>query len=377
VNFFATTVKSSAFGSPTDTATGNYTATLTATIGSKTHTAVITFNVLDFSLGPVFCPGTTPIFTSPDLFATIGAVNYDPVFVGAQCNTLTVTTQTVAQGGSDGLGVGLVGGTLWMQVNALGGFVSNGSNGNGVAAVNPQLPGRGAATGVFVPELGFRVCLAQTFWANGTQIPYKYLQANGPIIAPGEGLYVDIGFNMGCRFDAGAYPADFANPDGFIKNPDFLAITAQSLTNTLPGTYFFNICALAGSLFNCQRLTLVVVQAPIVHQFVYLHTVSIAAGGIQSFKLGVTNPDLTNVVYAQVTVTGTGSGGDTFTVQTAVIKINPNANTNNLALSVKLTPAEVGETFTFTSFVSVGVSPTGLTGASTLQTVSAIFIVVK
>jgi hypothetical protein len=379
-NFFATTVKAGAFGSPTDTATGNYTATITATSGSVSHQTVITFSVFDFGLGPTYCPGNTPVVISPDDdFAGgngAGTINYDPVFIGAQCNTLTITTQTVAQGGSDGLGVGLEAGTLWMTVKAFGGLVSNAFNGNGVAGLNPQLPGRGAATGVFVPELGFRVCLAQTFWANGTQIPYSYLQAHGPIIAPGTGQWMPFGpFNFGCRFDAGAYPHDIAASHP-TNNVDFFAVAAQSLSTTLPGTYLFNICGLSGSLFNCQRLTLVVVQAPVVHQFVYAHTVSIAAGGIQSFKLGVTNPDLTNAVYVQVTVTGTGSGSDTFTAQTAVFKINPNANSNNIVLSVKLTPAEVGETFTFTSFVSVGISPTGLTGASTLQSVSATFTVV-
>jgi hypothetical protein len=367
-NFFATTVKASAFPSATDTATGSYTVTITATTpGFAPHTAKITFNVFDFSFGPSYCSGSTSIETTPN-------ANYDPVFVGGLCDTMTITTQTVAQGGSDGQGVGLEAGTLWLQVNALGGLSTNGFNGNGIAGLNPQLPGRGAATGVFVPELGFRVCLAQTFWANGTQIPYSYLQAHGPIIAPGTGSLLGFGFNFGCRFDAGAYPNDVANPGVPFNNPDFIAVAGQALSTTLPGTYLFNICALSGSLFNCKHYTLVVVQAPTVHQFVYLHTVSISAGGVQTFKLGVTNPDLTNAVFAQVTVTGTGSAGHTFTVQTAVFQINPNANTNNLALSVTLT-ASKGETFVFTTSIAVGVLSNALTGVSTLSSVSASFTV--
>ena len=377
-NFFATTVKAGVFPSSTDTATGNYTATITATSGSVSHQVIITFTVFDFSLGPTFCPGDTPIFTSPNLFSGAGVVNYDPVFVGAHCTTLTVTTQTVADGGSDGLpeGVGREGGTLWMQVNALGGFASNGLNANGVAALNPQLPGRGASSGVSVPELGYNVCLAQTFWANGTQIPYSYLQAHGPIIAPGAGLYVDIGFNQGCRFDGSAYPHDIANPDGVFNNPDFLAVTAQSLSTTLPGTYFFNICALSGALFNCQRLTLVVVQAPVVSQFLYTHIAgfSVSKGG--HFNVVVSNVSPTTTIFAQVTVTGTGSSGDSFLLQSKVIKIAPNTLSNTIALFVTLTSAEIGETFTFTSFIAVGTSSTGLTGASTLQSVSATFTVV-
>jgi hypothetical protein len=368
-NFFATTVKGSAFPSATDTATGNYTVTITATTpGFTPRTATITFNVFDFSFGPSYCSGSRSILTTPN-------ANFDPVFVGGVCDTMTITTQTVAQGGSDGQGVGLEGGTLWLQVNALGGLTTNGNNGNGIAGLNPQLPGRGAATGVFVPELGFRACLAQTFWANGTQIPYSYLQAHGPIIAPGAGLYLTVGFNFGCRFDAGAYPNDVANPGVPFNNPDFLAVTAQALSTTLPGTYSFNICGLSGSLFNCKHYTLVIVQAPFVHQFAHIGHVSLSANGGQAFKLGVSNVD-PNTIYVQVTFSGTGSAGDSFTVQTAVVSIAPFANANNLAVPVALTPKMVGEVFTFTTTIAVGISPTALTGVSTLNAVSSTFTVV-
>jgi hypothetical protein len=147
-----------------------------------------------------------------------------------------------------------------------------------------------------------------------------------------------------------------------------------------------NVCGLIGTLLNCQMVTLIVVSAPIVHQFVYLHKVSIGAGGVQTFKLGVTNPDLTNAVFAQVTVTATDSVGNAFTVSTAVFKINPNANTNNLALSLTFTKAFIGDTFTFSSSVlvsavdpgAVAVDPVNGTtsaGTSTIQSIIATFTV--
>lgn len=371
--FSGGTVKIGTSPNPANTATGNYTATITATSGSLSHSVAITFNVFDFSLGPNYCAGSSQtIYTSPDTF-------FNPVSVGETCNTFTLTTQTTAQGGGQS--------TLWMQVNSLGGFATHGAAGTGVvAAVNPTGPG----TGSRVPELHRNVCFFQTYFANGTQLSRAYIQANGPVVRAGP-----VG---GCRFSfAYAVPNDIdavacVPPDNVAlldcanaNNPDFFAIYADSLSHTLPGTYLVNVCGLVGTLLNCQMITLIVVSAPIVHQFVYTHSVSIGSGGVQSFKLGVTNPD-THVVYAQVTVTGTGSFGDTFTVTTGVFKINPNANANNLALSVRLTRAEIGETFTFSSSIlvsavdagAVAVDPingTTSAGTSTLSSVTATFSV--
>lgn len=376
VGLAASTIKIGTSPNPGNTATGNYTLTITATGASSPHTAIITFNVFDFSLGPNFCAGNNQIiFTSNanDAFFT-------PVSVGAQCNTFTVTTQTTAQGGGQS--------TLWMQVNSLGGLQTHGAAGTGVvAAVNPFGPGRGTR----VPALHRNVCFFQVFLPNGTQLSRPYIAANGPIVRAGP-------FG-GCRFSfAYAVPNDVDSPTcspgmvnatcAVVNNVDFYAVTADALPNTLPGTYLINVCGLIGTLLNCQMVTLDVVQAAIVHQFVFTHTVSVSTGGLQSFKLGVTNPDLNFAVFAQVTVTATDQFGGSVSVSTAVIKINANANANNLALSLKFTSADVGKTFTFsTSILESATDPGAVTvdqvngttsaGTSTEQSVIAIFTVVN
>jgi len=143
----------------------------------------------------------------------------------------------------------------------------------------------------------------------------------------------------------------------------------------LPGTYLVDVCGLTGTLINCQRVTLIIVRAPHNGQIVYSHKVSIAAGGVQSFKVGVTNFATQNI-YAQVTITGTGNLGDTFTVQTAIVLIAPGASANNLVATLTLTPAEIGETFTFSASVAVSATdPGALTGFSSLQAGTAHFTV--
>src|SRR5205809_3412362 len=149
--FSGGTVKIGATPNPGNTATGDYVATITATSGSISHSVTLTFNVEDFVLGPSYCSGNTQIDTTPD-------AENSPVFVGEQCNTFTMTTQTVAQGGAQG--------TLWMQVNALGHLQTFGSDGFGIQGGDPSGPGRGRA----VPELQRNVCFFQTFFANGTEV---------------------------------------------------------------------------------------------------------------------------------------------------------------------------------------------------------------
>jgi hypothetical protein len=270
---------------------------------------------------------------------------------------MTLTTQTEASGGAPAI--------LWMQVNALGGLQTNGNAPSSIAGLNPTGPGRG----VRVPELGHRACILQTFFANGTQASTDYLRLNGPVVRPGT--------FSGCRFDAAAFPNDVANaPVGSNSffNVDFFAVTASALTNTLPGTYFVNVCGEQGLLLNCQMITLIVVQAPKLHQFVYSHTVSFSSlpSGVLSFKMGLSNYDTTTTLLVQVTITGTGSLGDSFTVPSAVLTIPALTSLNNIVLSTTLTRSEIGETFIWSTSIAVSATDAGaLTGTSTLATTQA------
>jgi len=371
--FSGGTVKIGTSPNPGNTATGSYVATITATSGSLSHSVTVTFNLFDFSLGPNFCAGNTPIFTSPDAF-------FNPVSVGEQCNTFTATTQTVAQGGAQS--------TLWMQVNSLGGLQTFGADGTGVvAAVNPLGPGRGS----FVPELHRSVCFFQTFFANGTELSRSYIRANGPVVRAGP--------FSGCRFSfAYAVPNDVeaapcippdvpSNLDCAVaNNVDFYAITADVLSHTVPGTYLINVCGLVGTLLNCQMVTLIVINAPVVNSFIWTNKNSISARLGGHFQLMVTNVDPTFSIFTQVSITGTGSFGDSFTVTAKPINSLTPGTFNAYNLFVAFTSSEVGETFTFSSSIlasavdhgAVAVDPVNGTtsaGTSTLLAITATFTV--
>jgi len=396
VAFFASTVGGLASTGPDYTATGNYTATITARSGSLTHMAVITFHVADFSIGPSFCTGNDFVQTSPDslsatVFDNANGVDFAGQFIGTPCGSLTITDQpnpllpylsifsSPAQ-------------ILWVQASALGGFATNGWDGTpSVSALNSQLPSAGVTVPqlapVFGPDEPNKVCFVRTFWANGTQIPYSYLAANGPVIVPSSGLYPFLGIidpedfaglsNWGCRFDNAAYPRDMGNPSfnqrfgtnyQTINNPDFWGVTAFSLVGTLAGTYTFQFCANNGSVQHCETYTLNVIHAPTVNQLTYTHKLSIGkTGGVQSFKVGINNPD-SHTIYAQVTVTAIGSLGDTFTVTSPVVTIAPSSSATNIPLSITVSPSMIGETFTFSTSIAVGLDPVNLDGTSTKAT---------
>jgi hypothetical protein len=423
IQFFASTIGGdAAINAGTATKTGNYTAALTATIGGVTHIVPIKFNVEDFSVGPGFCSGNNFVQTSPDSYdatvftnTTLTGGDIAGQTIGTPCNSLTITDQpnlifpylsifsSPAQ-------------ILYVQTNALGGYLTDGFNGlPSVSAVNFALPGRGIKVpqlaSILGPNVPAKACMVPTFWANGTQIPYAYLAANGPLILPDSGLFPFLGVidpahfagvsNWGCRFDNAAYPRDVGNQpelnsfmNGFgkgtgnfglcfpnfgpstpcdyknINNPDFWGVTAMALQGTLAGDYTFLQCANNGAVQHCHSYGLTVLPAPVLHQLVVKKSISFSAsGGSIPFRIGVTNPSLDHSVFVVVSVTGIGSFGDTFSATTGLLTIAPNANVNNVALSAPLTRSEIGETFTFSFSIAVGTDPNNLDGTSTEQSI--------
>jgi hypothetical protein len=435
VTFFASTVGAS---SPsTQTSTGNYTATVTVTVNGVPLQTTISFNLIDFSIGPTFCTGSNLVASSESDFGSLDSPQFlndtfAGIFIGSACNSLTITSQPNIQPlflGGAFFGPVTNGQVLYVKSNAFGGLntglTTNGWNGlPAIGFINNQIPGNG----IPIPQLavdfpvngthGFTwpsyACLLPTFWANGTQIPYSYLQQNGPLIIPGSGVWAFFSTlfhhhppvpivppgalgNWGCKFDATGWPNDAGvwNPDPNTgtgdclhpaqatsddcgngvhvpryNNPDYSPIVAMAIQGTKPGLYSFQICGQNGVLQHCQTLTLNVVTPPNVHQFVAPKSVSFASsGGLVTFKLGIDNP-YSQTVFVQNTVTAVGSFGDVLTATTPVLAIAPGGAANNVFLSLQLTASMVGETFTFSQSMAVGTDAVNLNGTSTVTSSS-------
>ena len=434
VTFFDSTVGAS---SPsTETNTGNYTATVTVTINGVPESTVITFTVIDFSIGPTFCTGSNLVATSESDFGSLDSPEFlndtfAGIFIGSQCNSLTISSQpNILPPFLGGAFFGPVTNAqaLLVKTNAFGGLntglQTNGFNGvPAIGFINGQILGNG----VPVPQLavdfpvngthGFTwpsyACLLPTFFANGTQIPYSYLEQNGPLIIPGSGVWAFFSTlfhhhppvpivppgalgNWGCKFDATGWPndagvfnsdpatgtGDCTNPGAATSddcgngvhvprynNPDYSPVIAMSIVGTLPGIYHFQLCGQAGVLQHCEMLTLNVVN-PNIHQFVAPKSVSFSASGGQvTFKLGIDNPSSPAVtIFVQDTVTAVGSFGDVLTAVTPILQINPGGAANNVQLTFVLTSSMIGETFTFSQSMAIGTDPVNLNGVSTQST---------
>jgi hypothetical protein len=244
-----------------------------------------------------------------------------------------------------------------VTVTSLGGF--NPDAGNAVSAVPsgwtgvPTIPVRAS----LVPELGMKVCLLDTYYANGTQIPFKVLAQNGPV------AWVSETARCG-RNDGFAVPTPGV-PDFLFDQNGVAGIQFAALSNTAPGTYHVKVITISGAQTNSLTVDLVVVQAPFVHQLAQLSTVSFSAsGGVVRFKVGVSVPGATGV-FINVQISAVSSGGQFVSGTSGTFAVNPGGNVNNIPIAITLKPSAIGQTFSLQATIMVGLAANALTGTST------------
>jgi hypothetical protein len=256
-----------------------------------------------------------------------------------------------------------------VTVTALGGLNSEG--GTAVSAVpsgwypgTPLIPIRRTS----VPELGRSLCLLDTFYANGTQIPFSVLRLTGPV------AWVGITARCG-RNDGFAVPTP-GSPDVFTDAHGVAGVQIAALSNTAPGTYTIKLIALFGLLTRSFTFTLVVLPAPFIHQLVYIHNPSFSAsGGVETMKVGISVPGTTNV-FVNVQITAVGSAGQFISGTSGTFLVNAGGNANNIAITIPLTKSATGQTFSFSATIMVGLTADALTGTSTQSSIfGATFIV--
>ncbi len=311
---------------PLSVATAFYKGTVTGTSGTTTASGTVIFNVQDFAMS-------------------------------AQFPTFAITNQT-----------GIISQDI-VTVTALGGL--NGEGGNAVSAVpsgwypgTPPLPIRRTN----VPELGRSLCLLDTFYANGTQIPFSVLRLTGPIAW--------VSFTARCgRNDGFAVPTP-GSPDVFTDANGVPGIQIRALSNTAPGTYTIKLIAIYGIITRSITITLVVLPAPFIHQLVYIHNLSFSAsGGVETMKVGISVPG-TSSVFVNVQITAVGSAGQFVSGTSGTFLVNGGGNANNIAINIPLTKSAIGSTFSFQAIIHVGLAPDALTGTSTQSDIFAATFVV-
>lgn len=312
---------------PLTVATGFYTATITGTSGTTTGSGTLSFNVEDFAMAP-------------------------------QYSTVTVTNQT-----------GIVSHDV-ITVTSLGGLNAEGA---ALVAATPSAwyPGSPAVPvrSTLVPELGQKLCLLDTYYPNGTQVPFSVLRLNGPIAWVGDTARCG-------RNDGNAFPLP-GTPDVFIDENGVAGPQIQVLSHTAPGLYTVKLIAIYGLLTREVTFKVNVIQAPIIHQLAQF-TTSLsfsASGGKASFKVGITSPGASNV-YVNVQITAVGNNGQFASGTSGTFKVNGGGNANNIPVTIPLKMSAIGGTFSLQAIISVGLSPDALTGTSIVNVAGSTFAVI-
>ncbi len=296
---------------PLSVATGFYMATITGTL---------LLNIEDFSMTP-------------------------------QYSTVTVTNQT-----------GIVSNDV-ITVTSLGGLNAEGA---ALVAATPSswYPGTPAVPvhSTLVPELGQALCLLDTYYPNGTQIPFSVLRLNGPIAWVGDTARCG-------RNDGNAFPLP-GTPDVFIDENGVAGPQIQVLSHTAPGVYTVKLIAIYGLLTREVTFKVNVIQAPFIHQLAQFSSILSfsASGGKASFKVGISSPGSSNV-YVNVQITAVGSNGQFASGTSGTIKVNAGGNVNNIPITIPLKMSSIGGTFSLQAIIMVGLSPDALTGTSILNNV--------
>jgi hypothetical protein len=306
---------------PLTVATGFYMATITGASGTTTGSGILFFNVEDFSMTP-------------------------------QYSTVTVTNQT-----------GIISHDV-ITVTSLGGLNAEGA---ALVAATPSAwyPGTPAVPvqRTLVPALGQKLCLLDTFYPNGTQIPFSVLRLTGPIAWVGETTRCG-------RNDGNAFPLP-GTPDVFVDQNGVAGPQIQVLSNTAPGLYTVKLIAIYGLLTREVTFKVNVIQAPIVHQLAqFSSSLSFSAsGGKASFKVGITSPGASNV-YVNIQLIAVGSNGQFASGTSGTFKVNGGGNANNIPITIPLKMSAIGGTFSLQAIITVGLSPDALTGTSILNNIS-------
>jgi hypothetical protein len=163
-----------------------------------------------------------------------------------------------------------------------------------------------------------------------------------------------------------------------------LTITA---TSTALGTYLVNITGTSNHLSHTTTVTVTVstpnthVLPPTLTQAIWAHRLSLSeTNGVQTWQLGIRNPNHNTIIYASIRIVGADSLNTTrFTLNTPVYQLNPSQSIMNIQETQTFTTQEIGTIFTITITVQWGLthttSPTALpftttsirTGSFTIQ----------
>jgi hypothetical protein len=339
--FVATVAKATA-------GTGLYVVSFSATGGGKTHTTTLQIWVIDFTVS-----AQDSVVTMANVPGTFGQ---DPLTIGAIGAPFNETGFNVNPGFTEGTA----------QFPLV--YYSTSGSGPKFNATSTGLDTSFTSQRCFLEVFDSHGNLIMPVVANG-----KVQSFAGPLVHLNGDQFGFPPNGNGCRFDSFWY-VDPLNGNAFTNffpgGTDTNLVTIEPLLTTPLGTYTALVCLQAGGDINCVNITINMVAppvAPALDQFTgRTPTVSLAAGGIGNFKVGVFNQDPSRTVYVSVTITAVSLDGTiTVTATSGVVAIPAGSKVNNIPISIDLSAVPAGTTLNENLVINYGVAPHYLTLTST------------
>jgi len=145
-------------------------------------------------------------------------------------------------------------------------------------------------------------------------------------------------------------------------------VTVSTNANTAPGNYVLTVTGTRGLSSSSNYVSIEVLPAPpLFAQLQWRERVPVTDnGGVQTFVVGVVNPNVAVTFYARIQVSIISDTGTRILfVSSVVLQLLPGQTLSDIPLTVALNSGDVGHSFTFTSIIHWGKTPTDLSATST------------
>jgi hypothetical protein len=340
------------------TTAGTFNVPITGSSGTLTRSTSAMFNFNDFAISPStpvtvdcsltapssipLCPQSTPIAAS-SLNGFTGMV------------TLTVSpsaglTATLGKSTLD-LTTGFDSTTLTLSASAVGTYTVT------VTGMSGTLSHTTAIITLVVTTPDFTITASPTLIQNVAQ--NGGMATSTITIAPLGGFNGVV--NLAATVNATGLTASLSPTSITMSGTSILTVTGQTA-----GSYLVTVTGTSGTITHSATVTVTVtgvqVSAPQFSQTNWKQRLQLSkTAGIQTWKFGVQNTDLSTTIFAQVQINVIdGLGSSPFTLTSQVLTLTPGQNMVGLTLTHDFS-GDLGKSFTFQMIIVWGTSPTALT----------------
>jgi hypothetical protein len=147
-------------------------------------------------------------------------------------------------------------------------------------------------------------------------------------------------------------------------------LTVSAPRGTALGSYNITIFANGGgeSASITVSLEVIPLKPAFFTQFQWTHKVSVQRGGIETFQIGVRNPNKNTPIFLNIQIDGIDSTGtEMLALSTGPIQLGPGQTLPNIVLTDVFNAGQIGTTFAFSGMIQWGTNPSALSITGSTQ----------